>query len=489
MSRNITLKKYKFVIAIALAVFAGYFFSDIGREEKGKASAQTATQINSEKNIFVGIAKREKLKVVNIYTTSTPKQSQVPHGGGGPGDPNWEFFERFFGGQMPSVPRRSLGSGFIIDKEGYILTNNHVVEKADDISVKMFDGKEYKAKVIGTDPETDIGLIKIEPKEDLPVVEFGDSDGLEAGEWVLAIGNPFGLTHTVTVGVVSALNRDIGAGKYDNYIQTDASINPGNSGGPLYNIDGKVVGINGAILPGGGGGNIGIGFAIPINMAKLILNDLKSAKGVSRGWLGVVIQKLTPELKAALKLKVEHGALVGDVTKNGPAEKAGLQRGDLITKFGDSEIADYHMLPRVVASHKPGAKVDVTVIRNGKEQKFKVKLGDLKAAFEAKGREAPQEEEQSSNLGLLVRTLTPDMQRRYGLKTDAGVLVAEVQPSGAASKAGIQPGDIIEEVNRKPVKTAEEFNSVVSRIEKDEPILLVVRRGESSNFVIVYPNQ
>ena len=488
MSRNITLKKYKFLGAIILAVFAGYFFSDLGDEKAGQATAQTATQINSGKNIFVGIARQEKLKVVNIYTTSTPKQQAIPHGGGGPGDPNWEFFERFFGGQTPSVPRRSLGSGFIIDKEGYILTNNHVVEKADDISVKMFDGKEYTAKVIGTDPETDIGLIKIEPKEDLPVVEFGDSDELEAGEWVLAIGNPFGLTHTVTVGVVSALNRDIGAGKYDNYIQTDASINPGNSGGPLYNIEGKVVGINGAILPGGGGGNIGIGFAIPINMAKQILTDLKSAKGVSRGWLGVVIQKLTPELKKVLNLKEDHGALVGDVSKGGPAEEAGVLRGDLIVQFGDSKITDYHMLPRVVASFKPGSKVTLVVIRNGKEKKFKVKLGDLKAAFEAKKGQTPEAGEPSGNLGLLVRSLTPDIQRRYGLNTDSGVVVVEVQPSGAASKAGIQPGDVIEEVNRKPVRNAEEFNAVISRIEKEDPILLAVRRGESSNFVIVYPN-
>ncbi|MBI5638308.1 MAG: trypsin-like peptidase domain-containing protein, partial [Nitrospinae bacterium] len=316
----------KVFAAAAVAGIIGYLAGENRTAEIAMAASPAKPSVSvadpGAKNIFVDIVKREKPAVVNIYTTQTPKQPHLQRGPRGQYDPN-DLFNEFFGNQMPQMPRHSLGSGFILDKEGYIFTNNHVVERADEIKVKLNSGKEYDAQIVGTDPETDIALIKIQGDKDLPVVDLGDSDRLEVGEWVIAIGNPFGLSQTVTVGVVSALGRDIGAGRYDNYIQTDASINPGNSGGPLINIDGKVIGINGAILPGNQGGNIGIGFAIPINMAKQILADLKGKKGVSRGWLGVIIQAITPELQKALKLKNNTGALVGGLAPGGPAEGAG----------------------------------------------------------------------------------------------------------------------------------------------------------------------
>ncbi len=483
MNRHLAIDSYKFFSAVALLFFLGTLPAGFGNGDTVfAASGGTASQ-----NVFVDIVKREKPKIVNIYTTQTPKQRpQRPPSQYG-GDPYEQFLEKFFGGPGGrAMPRRSLGSGFIIDKEGYILTNNHVVAQADEIRVKLQNGKEYKAKVIGTDPETDIGLIKIESNDDFPFVELGDSDLLEAGEWVTAIGNPFGLNHTVTVGVVSALHRNIGAGKYDNYIQTDASINPGNSGGPLINADGKVIGINGAILPGGGGGNIGIGFAVPINMAKDILEDLKSNRGVKRGWLGVVIQKLTPELKEALKIgDGVKGALVGDVADGGPAEKAGILRGDIITKFGGDSIEGYDSLPRVVASYKPGTKVKVQVIRRGKEKSFKLRLGDLKKA--GKPVLEKKAEERSLKLGLVVRKLTPELQRSFNLKETKGILVFEVDPRGAAAKVGIRRGDIIEEVGGRPVLDIPSFSKALAKVKKGEAVLFVIKRQGRSNFIVIPP--
>lgn len=480
MNQNITIRKRKFIAIVAVAVILGFTSAELKRGDLVFADPQS----EGATNVFVGIVKKEKPKVVNIYTTQKPKRvyRRSPQG---EGDPYREFLERFFGFQMPPTPRRSLGSGFIIDKTGYILTNNHIIERADEIRVKLHNGKEYKAKIVGTDPETDIGLIKIEPDKDLPVVELGDSDKLEVGEWVIAIGNPFGLSHTVTVGVVSALHRNIGAGRYDNYIQTDASINPGNSGGPLIDIHGKVVGINGAILAGSQGGNIGIGFAVPINMAKEILDDLKSERGVQRGWLGVVIQKLSPELREALALRSEEGALVGDVTAGGPAEKAGIKRGDLIIRFGSHKIKSYDMLPRAVALSKPGTRVKVVILRGGKQKEVTVKLGELKSAREQA--EPRYAEERSSNLGIIIQDITPELKRRFRLKVSSGVVVMDVDPRGSAGRAGVQRGDIIEEINRTPITSVADFSGALSRAKEDEAILLVIRRGAMSNFIVVPP--
>jgi len=514
------IDRRKVLAIVAVVAIFGFLLGEIksaraGSEQSGKqtvaqaaaqsAAPQTASPSRdplvgkSGKSIFVDIVKREKPAVVNIYTTQNikqPKQHPMPHGGipQGPNDPNGDpyrdLLDKFFGGEAPQqMPRKSLGSGFIISKDGYIFTNNHVVDKADEVRVKLDSGAEYEAKVIGTDPETDIALIKINPKGDLPTVELGNSDALEVGEWVLAIGNPFGLSQTVTLGVVSALGRDIGAGKYDNYIQTDASINPGNSGGPLIDIEGRVIGINGAIMPGNQGGNIGIGFAIPINMAKEILLDLKSKKGISRGWLGVVIQSITPELAKAMKLSSTDGALVGDVASGGPAEKAGILRGDVIVKFDGKDVKTSQALPRLVAAHKPGTPVEVVVNRAGKVKTFSLELGDLKSAEKKIGggqQQAPAEETYD-DLGIVVSDLTPDIEKTFGIPKGAkGVVVTEIDQHGLASMAGLQRGDLIEEINRSSVANTSDLEKAIGKA-KNESLLLTVRRGNSSSFIVIQP--
>ncbi len=486
MNQYFNGEKQKLLSIIGIAAIAGYLAAGFNGTDYADAKPAESTG----RSDFVEVVKLEKPAVVNIYTTENGGAGLGQgHGGGGGADPYKDFLERFFGMQAPSVPRRSLGSGFIIDKEGYILTNNHVIARADEIRVRLESGKEYDAKIIGTDPETDIGLIKIEPEEELPIVNFGDSSKLQVGEWVIAIGNPFGLTQTVTVGVVSALGRDIGAGKYDNYIQTDASINPGNSGGPLINIDGEVIGINGAIYPGQQGGNIGIGFAIPINMAKEILPDLKASRSVQRGWLGVVIQKLTPELAQALGLgKNKEGALVGDVSIGGPAEKAGLKRGDLIVKFDNTPVKSYEVLPRLVASHKPGSKVKVRIIRDGKKKTLSITLGTLKTAKSSTAM-MEKKKEKSTQFGMVVEDITPELQNSYQLEISSGAVVTQILAGGPAQRAGIVRGDVIEEVNRKPISSAGEFYELSSLVKKGEVILLTVRRGATSTFIVIQPSK
>ncbi len=328
-------------------------------------------------NLIVDIAKKMNPAVVFVTskTKFKPVKGNVPHG---------QFPPPFQGGPFtpPAPPKgNGTGTGFIIDAEGYILTNNHVVEDADIIKVTLQNEKEYEAQVIGTDPKTDIALIKItrkngEPKN-FPFLLMGDSEKVEVGEWVVAIGNPFGLSHTVTTGVISAKGRVIGAGPYDEFLQTDASINPGNSGGPLLNMNGDVVGINTAIYSGSGG-NVGIGFALPINMAKSILYDLKKNGKVTRGWLGVMIQKITPELQESFKLDNANGALVNDISPNGPAAQGGMKRGDVITRFDGVEITSMETLPKQVASIKPGKSVKVEVIREGKHKMLEIKIEPMK---------------------------------------------------------------------------------------------------------------
>ena len=322
-------------------------------------------------NLIVEIAKKQNPAVVFI----TSKTKFQPAKGNGR-----QFAPPFKGGPFtpPSPPGNGSGTGFIIDHEGYILTNNHVVKGADTIKVTLEDGKEYEAQLVGSDPKTDVALIKIvKDNGSFPFISMGDSDKVEVGEWVVAIGNPFGLSHTVTTGVVSAKGRNIGSGPYDEFIQTDASINPGNSGGPLLNMDGDVIGINTAIFSGSGG-NVGIGFALPINMAKAILGDLKEKGKVTRGWLGVMIQRITPELQESFKLKNASGALVSDLVPNGPADLGGMKRGDVITRFDGVEIASMETLPKQVASIKPGKSVKVEVIREGKSRILDIKIEPMK---------------------------------------------------------------------------------------------------------------
>jgi len=386
-----------------------------------------------------------------------------------------EFFHRFFPGP-PEMRTRSLGSGFIVDKEGYILTNNHVIEGAEDIKVKLYNGKVYDAKIIGRDPKTDIALIKIEAKDDLPVARLGDSDKLRVGDWVIAIGNPFGLEHTVTAGIISAKGRVIGAGPYDDFLQTDASINPGNSGGPLFNLKGEVVGINTAIVAGGQG----VGFAIPINMAKNLLPQLKRGK-VVHGFLGVYIQDLTPELARSFGLKEPKGALVTEVIPDSPAAKAGFQKGDVIIRFDGKEVPDTHTLRRMVASTPVGKRVTVDVIRKGEEISLSVEIGELE------GREEFARIE-TDKWGLRVQDLTPEIASHLGLKDDRGVLVAEVAPDSPAQRAGLQPGDVIVGIEHEEVTDLEAYRRLMAKYGGRDSLLLTVRlksHGYHTLFIVL----
>lgn len=433
---------------------------------------------------FAPLVKKVSPCVVNISTVKILKgrgQTGQPFGGPpGAEDPLRDFFDRFFKDQMPKGHKQqSLGSGFILDREGHILTNNHVVEMTDEIKVKLFSGREYTAKVIGRDAKTDLALIRIDASEALTPVNLGDSENLEVGDWVVAIGNPFGLGNSVTAGIVSAKYRHIGQGSYDNFIQTDASINPGNSGGPLLNGAGEVIGINSAIFSQTGG-NIGIGFAIPINMAKEILPQLKKGK-VVRGWLGVMIQKVTPELKEKLKLKDDKGALVADVTPGGPADKAGIRRGDVIVSFDGKELNERSELPYLVAMTQVNREVSVDVLRKGERKSFLVKLGELKDDK----RSEIQVEGEAQDLGLTVRDITPELARRLGVSETSGVVVVEVEPGSAGAEAGVRQGDLILELDQNPVKTVDDYHDKVSQYKKDDTILLLLKRGGTTLFVTV----
>jgi serine protease Do len=436
---------------------------------------------------FAKIAEEEKKFVVNINTTKTFRHQgrQLPHGQmpfGGEED----FFNRFFG-QMPDrdLKQQSLGSGFIVDKEGYILTNNHVVEGADGIRVTLLDGRSYDAEVKGRDPKTDIALIKIKPENGLPVASLGDSDALLVGEWVIAIGNPFGFGHTVTAGVVSAKDRTIGAGPYDAFIQTDASINPGNSGGPLFNARGEVVGINSAIISSGQG----IGFAIPINMARNVMEQLREKGTVTRGWLGVQIQPLTPELRESLNLTAEGGALVAGVIKGDPAEKAGLKAGDVIVEFDGRPVRSDRELVAVVGNAQVGRKIALKVVRDGKSLPIEVKVAkrsDEKDEAAAEDEEQPAVKETGkARIGVQVQDITRELAEQLGLENTAGALVTEVAEDSPAERAGIERGAVILEVNRQPVENAAAFARIVRASEPGKNLLLLVRSRRGTRFVAV----
>jgi serine protease Do len=435
---------------------------------------------------FVDLAKRNFPAVVNISTTTNANEGGVHRGQGGtPDDPFHEFFEpfeRFFGpGQLPRRPfkQRSLGSGFVIDKQGLILTNNHVIEDADEIVVRLSDGSEHKGKLLGRDKKTDIALVRIDKARAVNPVALGDSDKLEVGEWVMAIGNPFGLENTVTAGIVSAKGRHIGPGPYESFIQTDASINPGNSGGPLINLHGEVVGINSAIISRSGG-NIGIGFASPINIAKDLLPQLEQTGHVTRGWLGVLIQKVTPEIAESLGLNESSGALVADVMKNGPAKEAGIQVGDVIVDFNGAVVKDSTDLPLLVARTPVGKVVKVKLLRGTAEKTVDVKVQELK---DDEGQLASAESD-SEDLGLVVQNLTPESAESLGLDSATkGVFVAGVTPGSPADDAQIRRGDVILEVNRQRVKDAAAFRAALKSADEGKSVLLLVKRGDSTIFL------
>ncbi|MGB7292147.1 MAG: DegQ family serine endoprotease [Thermodesulfobacteriota bacterium] len=419
--------------------------------------------------------------VVNISTTNTTKFGMTPHPspfGERGDDPFEEFFNRFFG-ELPQreFKRKGLGSGFIISEDGYIITNNHVVEKADDIKVILEDGESYKANVIGKDPKTDLALVKIEPRHKLNAVTLGRSNALEIGDWVVAVGNPFGLGHTVTTGIVSAKGRSLGLGAYDDFIQTDAAINPGNSGGPLFNLNGEVVGVNTAIIAGGQG----IGFAIPVDMARNVVEQLQNKGKVVRGWLGVLVQQITPEIAESLNLSQPEGALVSDVTPGGPADKAGIKRGDVIVAFDGNRIEDMPDLPKTVATNEPGTKSKLTFIRNGKEKTVDLTLGELpeEAAVTASVRNDNVER----NLGLIVQEINPQIQRRFRLEESKGVMITNVNPGSIGYEAGLMAGDIILEINKQNIESLDDYRKSVDSLKEGQTALLLVQRARNTIYV------
>lgn len=448
--------------------------------EKPPALAGSSTTASSTP--WVAVAKADTPAVVNISTTQVVKNPMAFGDQGSSNDPFQGFFHQFFGDMPRTFRTHSLGSGFIIREDGYVVTNNHVVDGATEIAVKLSDGREFPAKIVGRDEKTDLALLKIEAKG-LPVLPFGDSDKLQVGEPVMAIGNPFGLEGTVTTGIVSAEGRVIGEGPYDDFIQTDASINPGNSGGPLVNTAGQVVGIDTAIFSQSGG-SVGIGFAIPINMAKTILPQLEAKGHVTRGWLGVSIQPVTPELAKAMQLPKEEGALVAQVLPDSPAQKAGLQAGDVIVEYDGHAIAKAEDLPRLVAGTPVEQTATMKVLRDGKPLTVTARIAEMPESQKMAEATSPARE----RLGLAVQPLTPALAKQLGVPDTGGLVVAGVKDGSPAAEAGIQSGDVIVQVNRKPTRTVAEFRQALAAQKPGEPTLLQIHRGDASLFVAVTAN-
>jgi len=399
-----------------------------------------------------------------------------------------EFLRRFFGdapggGRPRQFERHGLGSGVIIDPDGYVLTNNHVVAEAQNITVRLADDREFKAKVVGTDPLTDVALIKIEAAK-LPAAQIGDSDQMQVGDWVIAIGAPFGLEQTVTSGIISATGRhNVGIAGYESFLQTDAAINPGNSGGPLVNMRGQVVGINTAIASQSGG-YMGVGFAVPGNLARTVMKQIREHGSVTRGWLGVSIQRLTPDMAASMKLKTDQGALISQVIEGGPAEKAGLKAGDVVVEFNGKALKSAFDLQNDVAWTAPGVKVDLAVVRDGKRV-------ELKATIEKRTPQAGEEAEATAasskldELGLAVGRITPEATQQFGYKQGQGVLVTRVEPGGIAGQAGLQAGMLILQANGQKVTNVPEFEKALSKADLAKGVPMLVRQGSNQIFVLL----
>lgn len=438
------------------------------------ASAASSAALESRPPSFAAIAKRTMPVVVNISTTA---QRLVR----GSGDPIDEFFSRFFGESQPrDNSQRSLGSGILISKDGEILTSYHVVKNADAIKVKLADQSEYEARLIGKDDRTDLALIKIrKTNASLPYARLGTSGQLDVGDWVMAIGNPFGLEHTVTAGIVSAKGRVIGAGPYDNFIQTDASINPGNSGGPLINAAGEVVGVNSAIFSQTGG-NIGIGFAIPIDLAKKVVEQLRKNGRVVRGWFGIRAQDVSSQAALAAGLSHFPGdiQMVTEVTDNSPAAEAGVKAGDVIVEFNGKPLSKNPDLRTLIADTPPGQRATFKIVREKLERIVSVRIIELPDD----GDGGQQLEARDPELGLRVQRITPESARRLGLGSTRGVLVLEVQSGSPADQVGIEPADVIREVNQRPVNNVKDFERTVRQGRRGDRILLLIQRGDNAVF-------
>lgn len=467
-------RSYVFMAALLFAVFS-----------MGLSTVEAKTGgVPMVPQSFTELAEEVSPAVVNIRTVRTIK-------GGGPvfrhfqrhpfgdSDPFRDFFERFFGEEhQPEFRQRSLGSGFIIDEAGYIVTNNHVIDGADEIVVKLKNGREFEAKIIGKDSNTDLALLRVESPENFQAAKLGDSDALQVGQWVLAIGSPFGLEQTITAGIVSAKGRVIGSGPYDDFIQTDASINPGNSGGPLTNMEGEVVGINTAIVASGQG----IGFAIPINLARGIINQLKTEGEVTRGWIGVAIQDLSREMVEYYDLKDDKGVLVADVFENDPADKAGIKPQDIIIDINGTKIENSRELTTFIAGLPVGEKAKVTVLRDNKEKTFTVQIA--KREEEKLASKRMLNDEETGELGVRVSNITSELKDRFNLPDMEGIVITKVESGSKADMAGLKAGDVIKEINRQRVETVDEYRKIFRSIKEGQPMSLFINRV-NTGFIVV----
>jgi serine protease Do len=437
--------------------------------------------------------------VVNISTKQTVsvQEGQMPDLP--PGSPMEKFLEDLLknrrgqgGGDQPSRRVNSLGSGFIIDPSGLVVTNNHVISDADEVTVILNNGDNLKAEIVGRDKKTDLALLRVKPEQPLKAVKFGDSDKLRLGEWVIAIGNPFSLGGTVTAGIVSARNRDINSGPYDNYIQTDAAINRGNSGGPLFNLNGEVVGVNTAIISPSGG-SIGIGFAVPSKTVVGVIDQLREFGEIRRGWLGVRIQPVTPEIADSLNIKPPRGALIAGLDDKGPAKPAGIEAGDVIVTFDGHEVKEMRDLPRIVADTPVGKEVQVVIIRDGKEQTKTVKIarlddGDKQAALTPKKDEQPEEKTTvKKTLGLEIANLNDELRKRYNIQGKVkGVVITGVDPNSAAAESRLTPGTVIVSVQQQPVTSAADLQTRIDKLKKDgkKAVVLLISSGSGDTTFI-----
>jgi serine protease Do len=485
--RRITLCKKKInwksimaVLALSIGLAAASALTSPAPVEAKSADIQPA-DIQMVPLSFTALAEMASPAVINIRTVKTIKGGGRPfrhfsRPPSGDDDPGQERFERFFGRRpQGDYKQRSLGSGFIIDTDGHIVTNNHVVEDADQIKVILKDGEEYDAKIIGRDPNTDLALIKIKSGKDFPVLRFGSSNNLKVGQWVVAIGSPFGLEHTVTAGIVSAKGRVIGSGPYDDFIQTDASINPGNSGGPLINMKGEVIGINTAIVNGASG----IGFAIPVDLARGIIEQLKTRGSVTRGWLGVGIQDLDQEIADYYGVEGKKGSLVIKVFPGDPADEAGIKARDIIISVAGEEIESSRDLTSVIANIPVGETIKVKVLRKGREKTFKVTVAKRKETVAARD-EAQKEDE----LGIQVTELTAEVARRIRTNETEGVIVSGVEPGSKGEESGLLMYDIIKEINHKEVKSVREYQTIIDKIKKGGEISFFINRPNRGFLVI-----
>jgi serine protease Do len=473
------------LIGFLLGGLSFYLLGKITGQQRGYVpfSPHVPRQIAESSKAFSEIASSLSPSVVNISTTKVMKRELAPL----LDDPFSEFFSPFRDFKMPKKwKEQSLGSGVIVSPDGYIITNNHVIEQADEIRVTLFDKRSFKAKVIGADNKTDVAVVKIDA-DSLYAVQWGDSDKLQVGEFVLAIGNPYGLSHTITMGIISAVGRaNVGIADYEDFIQTDAAINPGNSGGPLVNTKGEVIGINTAIFSKSGGYQ-GIGFAVPSNMARLVMNQLIQKGKVTRGWLGVTIQEITPELSQKFGLKTAKGALIGDVAKGSPAEKSGLRRGDIILEFNGKKVDDVGNLRNMVAQSKVGAQIPLTILRSGKEYSINVTTSELpKEASEAGSGNAPEENALEGLAGLNVIELTREISRQLGLTRDEkGVVVVRVDPGSSVEDAGLRKGDVIQEIDRKKVARLDDYTRIAANVRSGDTVLMFINRGGKKFYVTI----